>query len=80
MLASIRDASKLMPFVDLYFLPSAKDGINRLTEEAILKADRIGVKVLSLAAFNKYTMAVKELVLSRKMKTICYLDAEQELR
>ncbi|XP_023762062.2 very-long-chain aldehyde decarbonylase CER3 [Lactuca sativa] len=37
----------------MYFLPSAKDGINRQIEAAILKADRIGVKVLSLAALNK---------------------------
>ncbi|KAI3512743.1 hypothetical protein L1887_20062 [Cichorium endivia] len=37
----------------MYFLPFAKDGINKQIEEAILKADRIGVKVLSLAALNK---------------------------
>lgn len=37
----------------MYFLPFAKDGINNQIEEAILKADRIGVKVLSLAALNK---------------------------
>ncbi|KAK4784996.1 hypothetical protein SAY86_001685 [Trapa natans] len=36
-----------------YFLPLAKEGINRQIEEAILKADRLGVKVISLAALNK---------------------------
>ncbi|GJY72965.1 eceriferum 3-like protein [Tanacetum coccineum] len=37
----------------MYFLPFAKDGINNKIEEAILMADKIGVKVLSLAALNK---------------------------
>ncbi|GJR90618.1 eceriferum 3-like protein [Tanacetum coccineum] len=37
----------------MYFLPFAKDGINNRIEEAILMADKIGVKVLSLAALNK---------------------------
>ncbi|XP_078439971.1 very-long-chain aldehyde decarbonylase GL1-1-like [Wolffia australiana] len=36
-----------------YFLPWAKDGINAQIEHAILRADRLGVKVLSLAALNK---------------------------
>ncbi|CAL5361684.1 unnamed protein product [Camellia sinensis] len=36
-----------------YFLPFAKEGINKQIEEAILRADRLGVKVLSLAALNK---------------------------
>ncbi|XP_074276338.1 very-long-chain aldehyde decarbonylase CER3-like isoform X2 [Silene latifolia] len=36
-----------------YFLPFATKGINRQIEQAILKADRMGVKVLSLAALNK---------------------------
>ncbi|XP_077238230.1 very-long-chain aldehyde decarbonylase CER3-like [Tasmannia lanceolata] len=36
-----------------YFLPSAADGINYQIEQAILRADRMGVKVLSLAALNK---------------------------
>ncbi|KAJ3677144.1 hypothetical protein LUZ60_002868 [Juncus effusus] len=36
-----------------YFLPFAKDGINDLIELAILRADKMGVKVLSLAALNK---------------------------
>ncbi|KAL6973744.1 Very-long-chain aldehyde decarbonylase cer3 [Sarracenia purpurea var. burkii] len=36
-----------------YFLPFALKGINRQIEEAILRADRLGVKVLSLAALNK---------------------------
>ncbi|KAI9192834.1 hypothetical protein LWI28_028263 [Acer negundo] len=36
-----------------YFLPFARDGINKQIEEAILRADRIGVKVISLAALNK---------------------------
>ncbi|KAK3011872.1 hypothetical protein RJ639_010533 [Escallonia herrerae] len=36
-----------------YFLPFATEGINKHIEEAILKADRLGVKVISLAALNK---------------------------
>ncbi|KAL6661571.1 hypothetical protein ACP70R_000955 [Stipagrostis hirtigluma subsp. patula] len=36
-----------------YFLPFAHDGINRQIETAILKADEMGVKVISLAALNK---------------------------
>ncbi|KAL7193694.1 hypothetical protein ACSBR2_025332 [Camellia fascicularis] len=36
-----------------YFLPFAKEGINKHIEEAILRADKLGVKVLSLAALNK---------------------------
>lgn len=36
-----------------YFLPFAKNGINNQIESAILRADKIGVKVLSLAALNK---------------------------
>lgn len=42
-----------------YFLPFATDGINKQIEEAILKADRIGVKVISLAALNKVCIIVK---------------------
>lgn len=36
-----------------YFLPFARDGINDQIELAILRADKIGIKVLSLAALNK---------------------------
>ncbi|CAL5001849.1 unnamed protein product [Urochloa decumbens] len=36
-----------------YLLPFAKDGINRQIEAAILRADRMGVKVINLAALNK---------------------------
>ncbi|RVW49102.1 Protein ECERIFERUM 3 [Vitis vinifera] len=36
-----------------YFLPFAREGINKVIEEAILEADRMGVKVISLAALNK---------------------------
>ncbi|PIA46084.1 hypothetical protein AQUCO_01600391v1 [Aquilegia coerulea] len=36
-----------------YFLPFAKNGINDQIEDAILKADKLGVKVISLAALNK---------------------------
>ncbi|KAK7265329.1 hypothetical protein RJT34_32948 [Clitoria ternatea] len=36
-----------------YFLPFATDGINKQIEQAILRADKIGVKVISLAALNK---------------------------
>ncbi|KAJ6993984.1 very-long-chain aldehyde decarbonylase CER3-like [Populus alba x Populus x berolinensis] len=36
-----------------YFLPFAKEGINKHIEEAILRANRLGVKVISLAALNK---------------------------
>nr|BBG20796.1 putative fatty acyl-CoA reductase [Nymphaea odorata] len=36
-----------------YFLPFSRNGINKHIEEAILSADRLGVKVISLAALNK---------------------------
>lgn len=36
-----------------YFLPFAAEGINKHIEEAILRADKLGVKVISLAALNK---------------------------
>lgn len=36
-----------------YFLPFAKRGINKQIEDAILRADKLGVKVISLAALNK---------------------------
>ncbi|KAA8522805.1 hypothetical protein F0562_009228 [Nyssa sinensis] len=36
-----------------YFLPFARGGINKHIEEAILRADRLGIKVISLAALNK---------------------------
>ncbi|WJX96725.1 Very-long-chain aldehyde decarbonylase cer3 [Trifolium repens] len=36
-----------------YFLPFATDGINKHIEQAILRADKMGVKVISLAALNK---------------------------
>ncbi|KAB1204154.1 Protein ECERIFERUM 3 [Morella rubra] len=36
-----------------YFLPFAMQGINKHIEQAILRADELGVKVISLAALNK---------------------------
>lgn len=36
-----------------YFLPFAVKGINKQIESAILRAERLGVKVISLAALNK---------------------------
>ncbi|XP_058765667.1 very-long-chain aldehyde decarbonylase CER3-like [Vicia villosa] len=36
-----------------YFLPFATNGINKLIEQSILRADKMGVKVISLAALNK---------------------------
>ncbi|KAG9143714.1 hypothetical protein Leryth_018886 [Lithospermum erythrorhizon] len=36
-----------------YFLPFCAKGINEKIEEAILRADKLGVKVISLAALNK---------------------------
>ncbi|KAK4481641.1 hypothetical protein RD792_012548 [Penstemon davidsonii] len=36
-----------------YFLPFAAKGINNQIEEAILRANKLGVKVISLAALNK---------------------------
>ncbi|PON56046.1 Fatty acid hydroxylase [Parasponia andersonii] len=36
-----------------YFLPFATEGINKQIEQAILRADKLGVKVISLAALNK---------------------------
>ncbi|KAK6135617.1 hypothetical protein DH2020_030628 [Rehmannia glutinosa] len=37
----------------VYFLPFAAKGINKQIEDAILRANRLGVKVISLAALNK---------------------------
>jgi hypothetical protein len=45
-----------------YFIPAAKKGINEQIELAILRADRMGVKVLSLAALNKVSCFTKDLV------------------
>lgn len=39
-----------------YFLPFATQGINIQIEAAILKADKLGVKVISLAALNKVNL------------------------
>ncbi|KAF6162814.1 hypothetical protein GIB67_029083 [Kingdonia uniflora] len=36
-----------------YFISYARDGINKHIEETILRADRLGIKVISLAALNK---------------------------
>ena len=36
-----------------YFLPFATEGINKRIDEATLRADRMGIKVISLAALNK---------------------------
>jgi hypothetical protein len=36
-----------------YFLPFGKESINNLIEQAILDADKMGVKVLALGALNK---------------------------
>lgn len=36
-----------------YFLPFAAEGINNQIEQAILRANRLGIKVISLAALNK---------------------------
>lgn len=41
-----------------YFLPFAREGINKHIEDAILRADKLGVKVISLAALNKVGAAV----------------------
>ncbi len=41
-----------------YFIPSAKKGINEMIELAILRADKMGVKVLSLAALNKVSNSI----------------------
>ena len=40
-----------------YFLPFAKRGINKQIEDAILRADKLGVKVISLAALNKVSFS-----------------------
>jgi hypothetical protein len=45
-----------------YFIPSAKKGINRQIELAILRADKMGVKVISLAALNKVTIGSSLLI------------------
>jgi hypothetical protein len=44
-----------------YFLPFAKDGINKQIEAAILRADKMGVKVVTLAALNKVSAVVIDL-------------------
>ncbi|KAL0785024.1 hypothetical protein Bca101_001269 [Brassica carinata] len=43
----------MWPVTFMYFLPFAKQGINNHIETAILRADKLGVKVISLAALNK---------------------------
>lgn len=43
-----------------YFLPFAAKGINESIEDAILTADKIGVKVISLAALNKVSVAYSQ--------------------
>jgi len=45
--------SSFSSFFLQYFLPFATEGINKQIELAILRADKIGVKVISLAALNK---------------------------
>ncbi|TVU09615.1 hypothetical protein EJB05_43099 [Eragrostis curvula] len=42
-----------MFFTKTYFLSFAQDGINRQIEQAILSADKMGVKVIGLAGLNK---------------------------
>ena len=55
-----------------YFIPAAKEGINRQIELAILRADRMGVKVLSLAALNKVQYALcSPLIPDRKYMLVC---------
>jgi len=44
-------------------LPFATEGINKHIEQAILTADKIGVKVISLAALNK----VRYLIILNKL-------------
>jgi len=51
-----------------YFIPSAKKGINRQIELAILRADKMGVKVISLAALNKVTIG-SSLLISIRFRT-----------
>ena len=41
-----------------YFLPFAIEGINKHIEEAILRSDRLGVKVLSVVGLNKVVLSV----------------------
>jgi len=53
----------LIPCFDLqYFLPFATDEINKQIELAILRADKMGVKVISLAALNKVRPASDPLI------------------
>jgi len=44
---------RIFQYIWQYFLPFATKGINQQIEQGILSADRMGVKVLSLAALNK---------------------------
>jgi len=50
-------------------LPFATDGINKQIEQAILRADKMGVKVISLAALNKVCHIIIEFLLL----FFCYL-------
>ena len=60
-----------------YFIPAAKKGINEQIELAILRADRMGVKVLSLAALNKVSCFTKDRLLSRNIYLIFYLSHQE---
>ena len=67
----------LFPVPLQYFIPSAKKGINRQIELAILRADKMGVKVISLAALNKVTIGTIGWLIIRKS---CLLTATSNLQ
>jgi hypothetical protein len=50
-------------------LPFATEGINKHIEQAILTADKIGVKVISLAALNKVRYLVWHIELNFGVNT-----------
>jgi len=56
-----------------YFLPAAKKGINKQIELAILRADRMGVKVLSLAALNKVSSVLVYYMLHTQPANPCLI-------
>lgn len=55
-----------------YFLPFAAEGINKQIEDAILKADKIGVKVISLAALNKVRSVRSRLIQYNRVFFLLY--------
>lgn len=58
-----------------YFLPFAAKGINKHIEEAILRADKLGVKVISLAALNKVHFLSLSLLLLIQVESLLFSNS-----